>query len=75
MRGRGGRKRVVLISQRSPNRDDESAVSVAGGICLAWRGASNDTTANPIINSISGVGDLAHDNLPFAIGSLLTNAS
>jgi hypothetical protein len=58
MWGRGRSKRVVLISQRSPNCSGEPNVS---GICIPWRRARNETATNPIINSISCGGDLAHD--------------
>ena len=61
MRGHGRRKRVVLISQRSPNRGGEPNVCVASGICVTRRAAGDDTSTNPIINSISCGGDLAHD--------------
>jgi hypothetical protein len=61
MRRHGRRKRVVLISQRSPNRDGEPNIPIASKICVTLRGARNDTATNPIINSIGCGRDLAHD--------------
>jgi len=61
MRRDGRRKRVILISQGLSDCGGKPNVSVASGIRVTRRGAGDDTSTNPIINSISCGGDLVHD--------------
>jgi len=64
MRRDGRRKRVILIAQGLPDCGGKPNVSVAGRTRVTRSGAGDDTSTNPIINSISCGGDLVHDFLP-----------
>jgi hypothetical protein len=72
MRRDGHRQCVVLISQRFPNRVKLN-VSFAAGIRVTreQRIAWDDTSTNPIINSISCGGNVAHDYSAWRITILL----
>src|SRR6516165_7680380 len=71
MRRDGRRKRVILIAQGLPDCGGKPNVSVARGIRVTRRGAGDDTSTNPIINSISCGGDLVHDFLPPLAGDII----
>jgi glycerol kinase len=60
---RDGRRKLILISQVLSDCGGKPNVSVAGGIRVTreQRIAWDDTSTNPIINSISCGDDLTHD--------------
>ena len=53
-------ERVILILEGLPDCEERN-VSSARGRHGSWRGTRDDTSANPIIDSISYGGGLAHD--------------
>jgi hypothetical protein len=66
MRGHGRRKRVVLISQRSPNRC-KPKVSVESGIDLGLSGTGNDLPTYPGVDPVSCREKVGQGRSPMAL--------